>query len=350
MSEQRTDFPNVYRWMRGVFARPPVPTKIELRHISEGRNTETQAQINAWEGKDELGKPADEIAAEVIREATEDAKNHPRGYRQTYAILAYRNTEEVYQARCIFSVKGRGNNFDTDDVIQESEPANEKGLTALAMREMSRAIDRVQQMSHQQATFMDRELERKRREVDELQKLRFAMYAMMENMMDRSQERELNLRKEARFENVKDLGVKKLEQLFPIVMGKLVPSMLTANGSPELKKLGQETGIQMTIGTFFESLNKAQLSKILDILSKDQAVIFIELNSKRNAQVAFEFFAVMDKERVDKILSDILDDNQRVLFMQSVKDIETFIKAQNEKAEREEEQKKRNGVDTNEPS
>jgi hypothetical protein len=325
--EQRTDYPNVYRFIRGVFNRPPVPSKIELRHISDGRNGETQAQITSWESKEELNNPPDDIAKDIIVEAVDDAKNHPKGFTQTYAILVYRGTEEVYQARRIFNVKGRGNNFDTDDVIQESEPTNEKGMLALAMRNMDAAMSRLQQMSHQISTFYDRELERKRKEVEELQKSRFATYALIENMLDRKQERDLNLRREARMEDLKDKGIKKLEQFLPMFAGKVMPALLTNGASPELKKLGQETGIQLTIGSFFESLTKEQFKQILGILSQDEVIAFMELNSKRNAETALGFFNLLDKDRGNDIILKVLNENQRTIFMQAVKDIETEIKA-----------------------
>lgn len=346
MTEQRSDYPSVYRFIRGVFSRPPIPTKIELRHISEGRNGETQAQINSWETKEELNKPNDEIAADIIIEAVDDAKNHPRGGTQTYAILIYRGTEDVYQARRQFYVKTKGNNYDTDDLIQETEPANEKGLTALSMRHMDNAMNRLSQMSYQMSTFFDREAARKDKRIEELEKGRLSTIIVMEQMLDRQQERELALRRESRMENLKDKGVNKLEQFLPLVAGKIFPSLLTANGSPELKALGQQVGVQTTIGAFFESLDKTQIKKILSILNEDEAIAFIELNSKRNPEIAFEFFDNLDQMHAQKIMNEVLSDTQRTIFMQAVADIKDYIKTKHEKAEKEQ----KNGVDKNEPS
>jgi hypothetical protein len=347
MAEQRTDYPTVYQFIRSVFNRPPIPTKLELRHLSQGRDNEVQASINSWEGKDELGIPSDEVAANIIKEAVEDAKNYPRGFTQTYAILVYRGTDDVYQARRQFNVRGRGNKFDTDDIIQESEPANEKGMLAMAMRGMDRMMDKVLQMANQTATMHDKELDRKRREVDELQKGRFAAIALVENTLDRQQERAILLRRETRFEGVKDKMVDKVEQFMPLVAGKLFPSLITANGSPELKKLGKETGIQVTIGSFFESLDKKQYKQIINILTEDEVILFIELNSKRTAEAAFEFFDNAQDTRINEIMMKVLTDNQKTVMMQAVSDIKEYI-AQRRKVETEVPD---NGVgETNDPS
>jgi len=277
MENNREPFHKTFRWIRGIFLKGEPVIRLECRHIqasdSGQRNSHRLLELEAKE----LQSEPEEIATQIIEEATQDAKNFHG--MQSYALFYY--TEKggnECRGRHVFSIAGSIESED-DFSMGSTEPANEKGLLSQMMRHVE-AKERSTNQNHQsQIHFYETRLTQQERYLTIMSDKMMHLFELINTVEDRKLEREIEYRKLMRQEKTKDMAMEKLAMFTPVLLHKLLgaaPSNTnSSNGNTQNPDIPQ--GIDPRLLPLLESLNEEQMMTIANTMNDEQKVAFIEI-------------------------------------------------------------------------
>lgn len=265
--------PELARWIRGNWHTKKI-VQISLAHISQnGRST-----VSTWDKDKLVNKDPDTIIQEIYTEAQEDARNFKGPQRYGCFFL-----EEGSQnpSRKFFVVKGVDWEEGEGDEM-ESEPATGKGHLAQMMRH-NEALMRLAIGGAREGQGVLRgivsDLVQQNRSYQEMH------YRVMETygqLQDRNFERDMDREDKKAMRALKEQAGTMLMGLAPTALS-MFASKLSAND----EKTQQENQIKMMVTQFARSLTAEQMEKLLEPLSQEQKISFMQLyNSIREEYLA----------------------------------------------------------------
>ncbi len=250
----------VLRSVRGFMGTGPTQ-RIDVRHLhadgSEGR-------AGFLEGEKISGKTAtpDAIADEIVEMIESDAKLW-RGTNR-YVVLFYRPGEREHSARCPIVVQN--DKAVLRDSLEESEPANDKGLTAMSMRHMESMMTRMNNMVDM---FLRAASDKERIQAEQLRQAddsRIRMLQLEQDLLDRKDERQLKFAREQKTDKLMEKGVETVMMLGAPLLGKLLPGAQ-----------GQAIASEAMMIQLMNSFTPEQINSLATVFSPEQGAIFLEL-------------------------------------------------------------------------
>lgn len=259
----------VLRGVRGAFTQGPID-RIEIRHV---QSTGEEARAYVFSGDQISGKGIgpEQIADQIMESIESDADNFPG--ISMYGVLFFQPGEhDAPFMRIVLQFRGKADKLARQ--IETSEPPNERGLVAMAMRTANDAM-----------TFAMRSMDIVHRENGELRAMvngyeerRMQVKAVGEDLLDRQHERE----KSRRRAEVVEKGFLNLMGTFgPHLLHKLLPQYVPP---PQLP--GSNGTANPTIAT---SVLPTDLSKMEDLIAADIGVVMFSLTKKEIASVTTAF-------------------------------------------------------------
>jgi len=268
------EFTATYRWMTSVFRDAPL--KLDLRKMADG--ADSMGIVDSWDAKRWEKYSPHQLADEIIDVAKEDAKAF-KG-TQAYVILCYREAREEHTNRHVFHVKGTR----FDDGMEESEAPTEKGYTSQMMRhneQMMRLAYRTIETANAQILQQSAEMQKT---VAQLSQERFDVVELIQTLMDRREERKIMVMKETNTEELRRDLMAMGKRLFPMMGMKALP--------------GNATLEQMTIEMFLETLQPAQIDRIVMLLNKEQTAMLFRVMASKGK----------DKDSLMKMIGSLSDE------------------------------------------
>ncbi|MHB2027583.1 MAG: hypothetical protein ACYCPT_02045 [Acidimicrobiales bacterium] len=250
----------VLRSVRGFMGTGPT-ARINVQHLhadgSEGR-------AGFLEGEKITGKTAtpDAVADEIVEIIENDAKLW-RGTNR-YVVLFYRPGEREHSARC--GVVVQNDKAVLRDSLEESEPANDKGLTSMAMRHMESMMTRMNNMVDM---FLKAASDKERIQAEQLSQAdnaRIRLLQLEQDLLDRKEERHLKIAREAKTDKLVEKGVETVMMLGGPLLGKLLPGAQ-----------GQAVAADAMTIQLMASLTPEQIQALATVLTPEQGAVFLEL-------------------------------------------------------------------------
>ena len=265
MSEEnnRKKFSDLYRWIRGIFVKGEIVTKIECRHAqSNGDSARTHRLLELL--KEELKQEPDEICNFIIGEVEQDCKNFS-GF-QSYLLLYYTEKGgDDPRGRFILKIAGEQ---ETDPYeITGTEPSNEKGLISQMMRHNEALMRITLQNVTGQMSMYERRLESQERMLERSSEREIRVLELIGNLEDRKLERDMEFRRIERGEKVKDKLLSKVDMFMPVLAAKMMPSQVSK----------ESNGFDPRIMSLLGSLDENQMHKLLETLTDDQRTVLFEI-------------------------------------------------------------------------
>lgn len=272
---------DVGRFLGATFSRGQ-PLRIELRQRGV---TGDSAVVESWvrEQWEALKMSPSQIGDEILERADDDAKAF-RGV-QTYTILIYRDERQDASGRHQFRVEGRL----TIDGIEESEPATEKGYLGAIMRHADGKDRLANRLLEGLIASQDRRLERAEHQVDRLLEKHFDVIQLVESLVDRREQRAVEVMKEKNTVEFQNNIMKKVSLLFPVLGDKLLP----------------EAGFdKLQMASLLESLTPPQIDRMMAMFSKEQSAAFMKIVLSKG----------QDGVAVAKLIEGLTDDQYQQLM------------------------------------
>lgn len=255
--------PKILRALRGAMHNGPVD-RIEVHHVHADGSAGRVARLSGEQisGK---GVTFEQIADQLLENVQGDAELF-RGV-QTYAILYFKTGEHDAFIRTNVQIQSSKGNF--RDELEESEPANEKGVTSMTMRHLeSRNQDltnRERLIAQQQEAMLTRLGSLLERAVEAFPRILQAE----QSLLDRQQERNLELKRAEKHDKIVEQGVEKLMMFAGPLAAKILPKVA---GQP-----GGEVATDMMLVNLLSSLDETQVMQIYQSLKPEQQANFVEL-------------------------------------------------------------------------
>lgn len=169
-------------WIERTLQRGPIAMLRLMQKTQEG-----EAAICDWDSEELAGQEADSIAEMIYSRAAEDASGLDRIGR--YVVTAYRPGRDAYVARHFFRIA----NEDQDSVF-ESEGPNQSGLVSQAHRFAEAfgrmALGNVEAILRHMGRQMDRVVEQN----ENLTGIHTQLILAQQQLLDRSAQRDLDIR------------------------------------------------------------------------------------------------------------------------------------------------------------
>lgn len=256
----------ILRAVRAALAEGPLE-RIELRHLHGSE----EARASTFSGDRISGKgiTAETIAEEILEEITEDSKVLTGS--QVYALLFYRTGEHNYSRRKLITVRLAAEAI--SDRIEQTEAPNEKGVTAMSMRHLevrdAQLTARERIVSAQYETLVTRLSSMVERLADVFPRVLEAE----QSLIDRKEERKLNIRRAEKQDKMVERGVEKLMMYGGPLLQKLLPG-----------PTGQALASDAMLINLVSSLDEKQLAVLMQTFSAEQRANFIELYNSLRAR------------------------------------------------------------------
>lgn len=257
----------VIRGVRGAFAQGGID-RIEIRHV-QGSGEEARAYVFSGDQISGKGIGPEQIADQIMESIESDADNFPG--ISMYGVLFFQPGEhDAPFMRIVLQFRGKADKLARQ--IESSEPANEKGLVALAMRQSNDAMS----FAMRAMDLIHRENDALRGQVNGFEERRLQVKAVAEDLIDRQHERE----KSRRRGEIVEKGFLNLMGTFgPHLLHKLLPQYIPP---PSLPTPGVPPTIQTTV-------IPSDLGKMEDLIAADIGVVLFSLSRKETASVTAAF-------------------------------------------------------------
>ncbi len=290
----------VLRGVRGAFTN--AIDRIEIRHV---QSTGEEAKAYVFSGDQISGKGIgpEQIADQIIESVESDADNFP-GVNM-YGVLFFQPGEhEAPFMRIVLQWKGKADRLARQ--IEASEPANEKGLVALAMRSQNDAMG----FAMRAMDLVHRENDALRAMVNGFEERRLQVKAVAEDLLDKKAERD---RSQRRAEMAEKGFFNLMGTYGPHLLHKLLPQYVPAPQLPLPPPTNGPTNGSAHPGA-------ASLDKMEAAIAADISVVLFSLTAKELGSVASSFkdpaareafkalmTTVEDRRREDKTDRDVVD-------------------------------------------
>lgn len=212
--------------------------------------------------------PGDDFVESSIHELDATASQDANGFGgvQTYVIQAYFKEEEKSLARYTFKVQGADD--DEEGGSASSEPPNKVGVTTMLMRHQE-AIMRTATMGQAQVvgTLM-RQNAVLSEMVEKFMSERLETVTLLESLLSRKQERDLEVQREASKQAMLTDAFDKIMTLAPIVVAKFA-----GKGSMP----GVESPMEVQIRGLLETITPDQFQQLTGTLKPEQQFALAEI-------------------------------------------------------------------------
>ncbi len=209
--EAEQQFIEFFRDVRGQFTRGR-PTKIVLRHL---RVTGMNDDIETWDDPEHFeGLEPGEFAKEIVERCQEEVK-FLSGWQQ-YGIFFFRKGEkQKHDTRLRLAMMGEMDDDSGNSAGFGSEPANEAGRTGQIMRH-DEAFGKLAfgMMTQAQNTLL-KDNERLSDRLEKAEGLTIKTLEVLQNLLDRTAERDLKLERDKKMYGLMDEGLDKVMALAP---------------------------------------------------------------------------------------------------------------------------------------
>ena len=204
-------------------------TRIELYHSVEGSLGERLATFEMADRDDD--EDPDDLAQEIWDECEEDAGTRPTGSVERYTVQAFRGDTREPDEQKSFTVRGK---LVTGLIGNGSEPPTQLGMVAGEMRRTNDLHALVVRMCEATAGSAAVQLQREREENQRLREQGFQYAKLREDMLDRSQEREIARKEAESSQNMTNMLLGSLIQLAPVILTRLLAAPAPATAAMPL--------------------------------------------------------------------------------------------------------------------
>lgn len=260
------------RGVRGAFAQGGID-RIEIRHV-QATGEEARAYVFSGDQISGKGIGPEQITDEIISSIESDADNFPGV--SMYGVLFFQAGEhDAPFMRIVLQFKGKADRLARQ--IEASEPANEKGLVALAMRNANDAMGyamRAFDLVHRENTEL-------RQMINAHEERKLQVKATAEDLLDRQFERD----KARRRQDVVERGFLNLMGTYgPHLLHKLLPQYVPP---PQLVTPQPQNGSPSMAGGAAPS--SMSLEKMEAVIAADIAAVLFSLTKKEAERVGASF-------------------------------------------------------------
>lgn len=295
------------RGVRGAFAQGGID-RIEIRHV-QATGEEARAYVFSGDQISGKGIGPEQITDEIISSIESDADNFPGV--SMYGVLFFQAGEhDAPFMRIVLQFKGKADRLARQ--IEASEPANEKGLVALAMRNANDAMGyamRAFDLVHRENTEL-------RQMINAHEERKLQVKATAEDLLDRQFERD----KSRRRQDVVERGFLNLMGTYgPHLLHKLLPQYVpppqlvtppagSANGGANGNFTANPRTGEMSLN-MMEAVIAADISTVLFALTEKEITSVTLAFKDPNAQAAFQQLVgiVETRRKGDKTDRDVVD-------------------------------------------
>lgn len=256
----KTVLPIILRAVRAALADGPLE-RIEIRHIHADGN---EGRAGSFSGDKISGKGVspESIADEIVEDIEEDARLFAGV--QAYAVLFFKPGERDYTRRKMVEVRGAADKLSS--AIEKSEPATEKGSTAMTMRHLETRHTEVTQRERLVAQQSEALIARLGSMVERMADAFPRILEAEQTLLDRKEERKLEIRRAEKQDKLVEHGVTKLMMLGAPLLQKLLPG-----------QAGQAVAQDAMLINLMASLTPEQIQSFAATLSPEQQANFVEL-------------------------------------------------------------------------
>jgi hypothetical protein len=193
--------------------------RIELLHAADGVNAERLAVVRLQ------SQDPDDLATELWEAAENDAGTRMGTLPQRYVAASFRaDAPEVVSAQWTFLLQG-GSHRTKMVNLSDTYPASESGERGLVMHQTNRMHQLMYQMAEGMADRAAQDLQRERALRIRMEENHMKYLQLMEDLMDKKHQRELEtareLAKEKRTEKVMKMGMDAL----PMLLSQFAPGL-----------------------------------------------------------------------------------------------------------------------------
>jgi len=266
--------PKFARWIRGQYHTKKIG-KIELVHASQGGT----ARLCTWD-KDKLaGKDPDTLIQEIYAEAQDDAQNF-RG-PQRYVIYFYEDGQQGAN-RKVFVVEGQPSEDEDGELEGSNEPATGKGHLAQMMRHNESYMRMAIGNQRETMGIMKSLLVDVVGELKQHKEVHFKVMDLYSQLQDRVFERDMEREDKKTMRSLKEQAGTMLMSQAPTLL-----NMFASRLSSSDEKQQRDAQIKLMISQFARSLNSEQMEALLQPLTNDQRIVFMQLyNDLRDEYLA----------------------------------------------------------------
>lgn len=273
-------------------------TRLELLHSIEGDMGERLSTVEMADR--EPDEDPDDLAQELWDEACQDATTRPQGSFQRYTCRAFRADSTEPEEQKAFTMTGRAVSAMTGG---STEPPTVRGELSMNMRHADNLHAMMLRMTEATAGTAVTQLQKEREENDRLRAASYEFAKLREEMLDRSQEREI---RRAEFETSQArtaqlMGV--VTNLLPVVLAKFVtppslpqataqavsplgvaPEQAIAQAAPTVEPVAA-VARDAAVGQLLSTVTPEQMQVLMGTFDEAQTIAFVELyGSHRQAQ------------------------------------------------------------------
>jgi hypothetical protein len=224
--------------------------------------------------------------------------------------LAYSGEREDSASRFQLKVDGKL----SLGLDEESEPATDKGVIALSMRHLESKERMAMRMLEQLMSERTAENAQLRAQLTAAFNQQLEGFKLVQELMDRREDRALRHTHESNSENFRMSVLKKVDLLLPMVGAKFLP----------------ESGLEkLQIASFFESLQEPQINAIVGMLKTDQTTTLFRIIMTKG----------QDSKQIAKWLTDLSEEQfmklASVLSPEQMGTLNDYWETMQKKAEKE---------------
>jgi len=285
-------FADLYRDIRGQFLKSQGKLhKVILRHISmRGKDGGTDSDVSTWPADHFEGKEPSEFAQEVVTDILEDAKIFPPT-TQRYGLFFWHKDTTTHTHRIFIMVQGGGPG-DSGDVFSSEEP-DERGRTSQLMRHDEGYTRLALQSIHNTMQSKDKTIERYEGMLQTLMNQFVPVLGMVQDIMDRTAEREFNLERKKKLYDLLDQGGEKLMQVAPFIAAHALKDKKPELSQMILKAVAHPADdiVKLFMAEIETNPDKApQIFAAVQALPNGQAILqaLAQLHAQQKAEAAKE--------------------------------------------------------------
>lgn len=264
-------------------------TRFELYHTVDGDQSE---RLETFEMADRPeDEDPDDLAQEIWNVAEEDAESRPQGSHQRYVVQAYRGDTREPDAQRAFTTIGK---LVSSLVGGDTEPPTPRGMVAADMRRTNELHAMLVRVCEHTAVSAAASLDRERQENQRLREMGFQAEKMRQELLDRSNEREIARQNAQAWNQQMQMLTGMLIQFAPLLLqrflapppapGAAQPLQALPGPQPPVQAPGpgahpvvaaRDTAMAGLLGT----VSPEQIQKLMDTFTPEQTQQFLGIYS-----------------------------------------------------------------------
>jgi len=238
--------------------------KVRLTHLSVDKKPQGDVRTFAVKLDEGAEHEIDPLLLQIADAAQKDCDDLSAGLQQ-YAIYAYFPSDTNYVPRKVFRVTPSDIEIERDTV--PSEPANEKGLVAQAMRHLEAVMRTTTITNNMIVATMQNENARLATMNEKFSAQQVDFMILLQDLMDRSHSRRLHERSEEANIAMKESALSKVETLLPVIVNRIAGKTI----------LPEQSKSFMLLSGLLEGLSPAQQEQLKSLLDPTQLIVLAEI-------------------------------------------------------------------------